>query len=244
MNLAKETFILYHPSWNNISANCQTLYSLFKLIHALSRLTRKRKTMQRKLRVWDLYWRPCQKRTTKRQSFWWNTCQDCANRERLPTWLRKTWQLYGHRICSGEQISLVCTQFPRIFRPPPTLNGADAHLLSGLNVHTAICDFFIENADALFINDIDEGTCSGIFTFLSGLGLEQSKCTSVENSFTTISKSATMSDMRSESESKWPRFFRGKSVEGFWKFNRKQQTSTGELCGSPTSEVKWRRFAC
>lgn len=114
---------------------------------------------------------------------------------------------------------------PNLFRPPPTLNGADAHLLSGLNVHTAICDFFIENSELLFINDIDE---------------EQSKCTSVENSFTAISKSATMSDMRSESDSRWPRFFRGKSVEGFWKFNRKQQTSTGELCGSPTSEVKWR----
>uniref|UniRef100_A0A8R1HTC9 GTPase-activating protein rrc-1 n=2 Tax=Caenorhabditis japonica TaxID=281687 RepID=A0A8R1HTC9_CAEJA len=114
---------------------------------------------------------------------------------------------------------------PNLFRPPPALNGADAHLLSGLNVHTAICDFFIENAGDLFISDIDE---------------EQSKCTSVENSFTTISKSATMSDMRSESESKWPRFLRGKSVEGFWKFNKKQQTSTGELCGSPTSEVKWR----
>lgn len=135
------------------------------------------------------------------------------------------------RLCKSKALTdmtsknLAIVWSPNLFRPPPTLNGADAHLLSGLNVHTAICDFCIENAELLFISDIDE---------------EQSKCTSVENSFTTISKSATMSDMRSESESKWPRFFRGKSVEGFWKFNRKQQTSTGELCGSPTSEVKWR----
>uniref|UniRef100_A0A1I7U0F0 GTPase-activating protein rrc-1 n=1 Tax=Caenorhabditis tropicalis TaxID=1561998 RepID=A0A1I7U0F0_9PELO len=135
------------------------------------------------------------------------------------------------RLCKSRALTdmtsknLAIVWSPNLFRPPPTLNGADAHLLSGLNIHTAICDFFIENSESLFINDIDE---------------EQSKCTSVENSFTTISKSATMSDMRSESESKWPRFFRGKSVEGFWKFNRKQQTSTGELCGSPTSEVKWR----
>lgn len=135
------------------------------------------------------------------------------------------------RLCKSRALTdmtsknLAIVWSPNLFRPPPTLNGADAHLLSGLNVHTAICDFFIENAESLFISDIDE---------------EQSKCTSVENSFTTISKSATMSDMRSESDSKWPRFFRGKSVEGFWKFNRKQQTSTGELCGSPTSEVKWR----
>ncbi|CAZ65502.1 GTPase-activating protein rrc-1 [Caenorhabditis elegans] len=136
------------------------------------------------------------------------------------------------RLCKSKSLTdmtsknLAIVWSPNLFRPPPTLNGADTHLLSGLNVHTAICDFFIENSESLFVNDIDE---------------EQSKCTSVENSFTTISKSATMSDMRSESESKWPRFFRGKSVEGFWKFNRKQQTSTGELCGSPTSEVKWRR---
>ncbi|CAI2357727.1 unnamed protein product [Caenorhabditis sp. 36 PRJEB53466] len=135
------------------------------------------------------------------------------------------------RLCQSKALTdmtsknLAIVWSPNLFRPPPTLNGADAHLLSGLNVHTAICDFFIENADSLFISDIDE---------------EQSKCTSVENSFTTISKSATMSDMRSESESKWPRFLRGKSVEGFWKFNKKQQTSTGELFGSPTSEVKWR----
>lgn len=135
------------------------------------------------------------------------------------------------RLCKSKALTdmtsknLAIVWSPNLFRPPPTLSGADAHLLSGLNVHTAICDFFIENSELLFINDIDE---------------EQSKCTSVENSFTAISKSATMSDMRSESDSRWPRFFRGKSVEGFWKFNRKQQTSTGELCGSPTSEVKWR----
>ncbi|PIC16132.1 hypothetical protein B9Z55_022841 [Caenorhabditis nigoni] len=135
------------------------------------------------------------------------------------------------RLCKSKSLTdmtsknLAIVWSPNLFRPPPTLNGADAHLLSGLNVHTAICDFCIENSDSLFICDIDE---------------EQSKCTSVENSFTTISKSATMSDMRSESDSRWPRFFRGKSVEGFWKFNRKQQTSTGELCGSPPSEVKWR----
>ncbi|UMM39678.1 hypothetical protein L5515_016621 [Caenorhabditis briggsae] len=135
------------------------------------------------------------------------------------------------RLCKSKSLTdmtsknLAIVWSPNLFRPPPTLNGADAHLLSGLNVHTAICDFCIENSDSLFICDIDE---------------EQSKCTSIENSFTTISKSATMSDMRSESDSRWPRFFRGKSVEGFWKFNRKQQTSTGELCGSPPSEVKWR----
>ncbi|CAB3400553.1 unnamed protein product [Caenorhabditis bovis] len=138
------------------------------------------------------------------------------------------------RLCQSKALTdmtsknLAIVWSPNLFRAPPTLNRADAHLLSGLNVHTAICDFFIENADKLFTYEFEH---------------DQSQCTTLDNSFSMISKSATMSDMRSTTESKWPRFFRGKSVEGFWKFNRKQQSSASELCASPTSEVKWRRNA-
>ncbi|CAI5455097.1 unnamed protein product [Caenorhabditis angaria] len=145
------------------------------------------------------------------------------------------------RLCQSKSLTdmtsknLAIVWSPNLFRPPPTLSGVDVHLLSGLNVHTAICDFFIENSNEIFYNHVNGNEIEELE--------EEDVSKSTNNGFTVISKSATMSDMRSESDSRWPRFFRGKSVEGFWKFNKKHQSSTGELCTSPTSEVRWRRNA-
>ncbi|CAD6190575.1 unnamed protein product [Caenorhabditis auriculariae] len=135
-------------------------------------------------------------------------------------------------LCSHKNLTdmtaknLAIVWSPNLFRAPPTLNGVDSHMLSGLNVHTAICDFCIEHAFEIFEEKEEaEALETNFLPIESGLG--------------KIEKSATMSDMRAETDSKWPRFWRGKSVEGFWKFNKK--TGSTDLSSSPTSEVKWRR---
>ncbi|KAK6033360.1 RhoGAP domain protein, partial [Ostertagia ostertagi] len=52
---------------------------------------------------------------------------------------------------------------PNLFRAPPVLDGDESHMLSGLDVHTSLCNYLITNSSDIFVDGLAEVTnISGI----------------------------------------------------------------------------------
>lgn len=127
------------------------------------------------------------------------------------------------RLCSYTSLTdmtaknLAIVWAPNLFRAPPVLDGDDSHLLSGLDVHTSLCSYLISNSSEIFI----DGSPDSAATLPKNEGPcpEPSPLSSRTETPCASEKATPTSNKKSES--RWPNFLRGRSVETLFKFGRR-----------------------
>uniref|UniRef100_A0A1I7X8T2 Rho-GAP domain-containing protein n=1 Tax=Heterorhabditis bacteriophora TaxID=37862 RepID=A0A1I7X8T2_HETBA len=117
------------------------------------------------------------------------------------------------RLCNHTKLTdmtaknLAIVWAPNLFRAPPLLDGADSHLLNGLNIHTSLCNYLIMHANDIFgEEDNDDESCLKSVAVLGAFCQCRNNNTAYSESHQSspvsdrpglIKKSATFSDMRS-----------------------------------------------
>ncbi|GMT07382.1 hypothetical protein PENTCL1PPCAC_29556, partial [Pristionchus entomophagus] len=141
---------------------------------------------------------------------------------------------------------------PNLFRAPPSINGQDSHLLSGLNVHTSLCNFIIEHTNEIFGDEKMEESFQSVSGYTDNFN--SSLLHSRHQSFNGLICEEDESLKKSQSDSRFSRLFRGKSVDEFvGGFRNRRRTLNGTensrlktgisvKTDDPDEEkVKWRR---
>ncbi|KAF8354830.1 rrc-1 [Pristionchus pacificus] len=139
---------------------------------------------------------------------------------------------------------------PNLFRAPPSINGQDSHLLSGLNVHTSLCNFIIEHTNEIFGDEKMEESFQSVSGYTDNYS---SVLHSRHQSFNGLLSDDEDPLKKSQSDSRFSRLFRGKSVDEFvGGFRNRRRTLNGQensrmkegISAKPEPEeekVKWRR---
>ncbi|CAJ0565555.1 unnamed protein product, partial [Mesorhabditis spiculigera] len=139
---------------------------------------------------------------------------------------------------------------PNLFRAPPTLGEGDSHLLSGLNMHTALCHFMINHAAELFPEEQENDVFPEVIsTQVNGRPLFDVPSNA---SLGTLSSQQSNGYSDEKAPSRWSRFIRGTSVEqligGLGRRQTTQVYGGSSASNTPVANIrndkegiKWRR---
>ncbi|WKY14280.1 hypothetical protein Q1695_000098 [Nippostrongylus brasiliensis] len=151
-----------------------------------------------------------------------------------------------NRLCSYTSLTdmtaknLAIVWAPNLFRAPPILDGDDSHLLSGLDVHTSLCNYLITNSMEIFVDAPSTAPVSLQSMRGSETDVPEPSPVSLRaNTPCILEKNESSADTKI-SESRWPNFLRGRSVETFFKFGRRQPPN-GLVDYSSPELVEWNR---
>ncbi|VDM58324.1 unnamed protein product [Angiostrongylus costaricensis] len=134
------------------------------------------------------------------------------------------------RLCSYTSLTdmtaknLAIVWAPNLFRAPPVFDGDESQVLCGLDVHTSLCSYFITHSTTIFVDETsDTPVKRGVREFF----------------LIQIVLSCCCSD--SYSDSWWPSFLRGRTMDTIFKFGRRSALSgsTGSCRMSEAGE--WNR---
>ncbi|KAJ1359719.1 Functions as a GTPase-activating protein (GAP) for ced- 10 rac-1 and CDC42 [Parelaphostrongylus tenuis] len=148
------------------------------------------------------------------------------------------------RLCSYTSLTdmtaknLAIVWAPNLFRAPPVFSGDESQVLRGLDVHTSLCSYFITHSTSIFVDETSD--TPGSRGVQNDAVPPDSPLVDAGTSF-TIEKSATMSDIRYNEESRWPSFLRGRTMDTLFKFGRRTTLNGSTGSCRVFEEGEWNR---